>query len=140
MPETGQKYILQISEDDSTYTPVGKMTSFGLTRSRETIETNNFDSPDDAEHIAGMKSWSMDGEALYVYDDTGQQLIETAFAQTATTYYFKLTSDAGTAGVYEFYGQGTITELEISGATNEVVTYTISIEGTGAVTREAIST
>jgi predicted secreted protein len=137
--ERGQDYIYQISADGVSYTTVGKLVSIELGREKDTIETNNFDSPDDAESIAGMKSWSLDGEALYVYNDAGQVIVEAAFASVAP-YYHKLTSRAGTVGVIQFTGQGHVTELSLSFETNEVVAYSYSVQGTGVLARAAITT
>ena len=139
MAETGQKYVLEITlNGGTTYTKVGKLTSASLGRERETTETNNFDSPDWKESISTMRSWSIDGEALYVYDDAGQQAIESAYAQDDAAG-FRITSAAGTVGVYEFTGDGFVTEASIEFETNEVVTYSLSVEGTGPLVRAAIA-
>lgn len=138
MPELGQDYVLEASADGSTYTTVGKLQSLSLSRERGTVDTNNFDSPDWQESLSTMRSWSIDGEALYVYDDAGQAIIEAAYAANAA-YYFKITSADGTVGVFEYSGQGFVTDASVEFETNEVVTYSLSVQGTGALTRAAIS-
>jgi TP901-1 family phage major tail protein len=137
--ERGQDYILKISSNGSSWTNVGKLTNVSLSREREVIDTANFDDADWASNIAGMRSWSITSEALYVFDDAGQVLVETAFA-TTTAYYYKIISDAGTATTYKFQGQGRITSLEMTFETNEVVAFSIEIEGTGELTRELVGT
>jgi predicted secreted protein len=138
MAERGQDYILQASAAGTEFTTIGRLTNVSLSREKETIETNNFDSPNDAESIAGMKSWSLSAEALYFYTNAGQILIEAAFASTAP-YHFRLTSAAGTVGAFQFTGQGHVTSLELDFETNEVVPYSFEIEGTGILTRAAIA-
>lgn len=137
--ERGQDYILQASADGSTYTDVGKLTGVTLSQEKETISTNNFDSPNDAQSIAGMKNWGMSCEALYVYDDAGQRLIIAAY-NSVDPYHFRLTSAADTAGVYRYSGQAHVTSLEREFATNEVAGFSVEFEGTGTLTEEEIPT
>jgi TP901-1 family phage major tail protein len=138
MAERGQDYILEISSTGTAFTKVGKLTSLSLSRERDTTETNNFDSPDWAESISAMRSWSIDSDALYVYTDAGQAILEAAYASN-DPHYFLITSAAGTVGTFEFQGQGYITEASLEFETNEVVAYSISVEGTGPLTRTAIA-
>lgn len=137
--EVGQKYILQISSDGSTYNDVGTMRSFGLTSSRGTTDVTSFDDASWAKGISALREWSVDSEAIYTYSDTAQQALWTALGSD-TLYYFKLTSAADTVGVYEYSGQGWVTELTFEGETNEVTTLSVSIQGDGALTRAAITT
>jgi len=109
-----------------------------LSRERETTETNNFDSPNWTESISTMRNWSISAEALYVYTDAGQVAIEAAFASN-TAVAVTLTSTAGTTGAFQFTGNAWVTSLELEFETNEVVSYSIDIEGTGELTRSAIS-
>jgi len=85
-----------------------------------------------------MRSWSIDAEALYVYDDAGQLAVEAAFASNDPVEVV-LTSAEATAGAYEFAGTAFVTELELEFETNEVVGYSISMEGTGPLTRAVIA-
>ena len=132
--ERGQDYVVEIGG-----TRVGKLTSASLSRERDLIETNNFDSPDHAESIVGMASAELEMEALYVYDDAGQAAVEAAFADRSTPAAVVLTSADDTAGVFEFSGNLWITSLELSFETNEVVTYSISGTFTGQLARTQIT-
>lgn len=138
MAERGQDYVLKISADGVTFTNIGKLTNLNLSRERETTETNNFDSPDWAESISTMRSWSISGEMQYIYDDAGQRLLSQAFASN-DAYHVELTSTAGTVGVYEYSGEAFVTSDEIDLEMNEVAGRSIEFEGTGALTEAEIS-
>lgn len=143
MAERGQDYILQGSDDGgTTWTPIGKLTSITLNRGRDTTETNNFDSPDDAESIATMRNWGISGGALYVYDDPGQEIVESAreLSGAEDPYQWRLTPvDQTRTGVYQFTGSGHVTDATIEFETNEVVAYNLEVEGTGGLTRATIA-
>lgn len=138
MAQRGQDYALEISADGVAYTKVGKLTSASLGRQRETTDTNNFDEPDWKESISTMRSWDIDGEALYVYDDAGQVVLEAAY-ESNEAYFFRLTEVAQTVGAFEFTGRGFVTDASLEFSTNEVVTYSVSVEGTGPLVRAAIA-
>ena len=149
MPVKSQDILLEIAPAttvgastpaDADFDTIGYLRSKGLTRSTATIDTSSDNDPDNTSAIPGMKSFNFSGEALYVYDDTGQQAIETAYdAQDSDNLpWMRLTSN--TVGDNEFIGQVIITELDLApGSTNEVATYSISTEGVGAITKQAIT-
>ena len=70
----------------------------------------------------------MDFEAV-AGDTDVQELFTQMLARTAVTFVFGLTGAAG----YTASGSGFITSLEISGGTEDAPTYSVSIEGSGAL-------
>jgi len=84
----------------------------------------------------GQKSFSLSADGLMDFagvagDTEVDELFDQMFARTAVTFTFALATPAG----YTFTGSGFITSLEISGGTEDAPTYSVSIEGTGALTR-----
>lgn len=131
----GQKWILSISVDGVSYTPVGYMRSKNLQRTRQTIDASSDNDPDWTCVVSGQRSWSIDGEMIDVYDDAGQLLIQAAFASD-DEYYFKFST--GVTGETEYLGTGLVTEDSIQSQTNQVVTRRLSVQGVGALTEQAV--
>ena len=140
---TGQKFIIETSLDEgATFKKVGSMQTKQLSRTRQTIETSSDDNPNWSEKITGQRSWGISGEALYVYDNEGQQAIEAAYeSDDPVLFRFTQIDQQGTpvVGSNQFTGQGLVTDASLQASTNEVVKYSLSIEGTGALTRSSVS-
>ena len=139
---TGQRFILETSQDDAQYTKVGSMRSKQLQRSKAMIETSSDEDPGWSTTIAGQRSWSMSGETLYVYDNAGQEAIEAAY-ESDDPVHFRLTQidQAGepVVGSNQFKGLAHVTEASLQASTNEVVTYSLSAQGTGPLVRTAVA-
>ena len=137
-PLTGQDYLLQIAPDVSgapgTYIDIGRTRAKSLKRSVSLIDVSSDYDPDFEANIPGMRSWSIDGEAINIYDDAGQVALETAHA-SKVPYWFKI-KPVGTAltGQRTHTGQGWVTDLSESTQTNQAVTTTFSVRGNGALT------
>ena len=56
--------------------------------------------------------------------------------RTSVTFVFGLASPA--SGDYTYSGSGFITSLEMTGGVEDAPTYSVSIEGTGTLTQNAI--
>ena len=62
------------------------------------------------------------------------ELFTSARNRTAVTFTFALATPAG----FTYTGSGFITSLEISGGTEDAPTYSVSIEGSGDITQNAV--
>lgn len=136
--------MVEISTDGgTTFTEVGYMTSWELSREFATIEANHFGDFANATSLIGQFSWSLSNEAFYVYDDAGQAAVEASVqaqkAAGATPPTWRLTSRAGTVGAFEWTGTAWITSITMSGETDGIVSYNVDAEGTGDLTRAAIT-
>ena len=137
MAERGQDYTLELSVDGVVaYAPVGLLTSISVTREKNTIEGNNFDTPGWTESTAGRKSWSISAGALHVFSDAGQALVKTAYASD-DPYFWKLRKADDETGSEILIGEGHLTSLEQEYEDDERVTFSIDIEGTGALAQTA---
>lgn len=140
MPEKAQKYIVEHLEDDGAggyiATKAGFLRSKSLTREKETIDSSSDEDPDNATSVAGMKSFGFEFGALYVYDDVGQQKVEAAY-DAELPERWRLTNNV--TGALAFDGLAHVTSLELTGSTNELLEYSISMEGTGALNKTTIA-
>jgi TP901-1 family phage major tail protein len=89
------------------------------------------------EKINGRLSWSGSADGMYCIiseatNKTTEQLFDALTARTAVDIVF------GKEGTTETYtGHALITSLEISSGADEIPTYSMSFEGTGALTKVA---
>lgn len=137
MAEKGQDYIVELTSDGgTTYEKIGFLRSKTLSRSKETIDTSSDEDPDWASSIPGMRSFNVENGGLYVYDDLGQQAVEAAY-DSDDPVGLRLTNNV--AGAKQYAGDAHITQLDLEFATNEVVKYSVSWQGTGPVTASDVA-
>ena len=146
--QKGQDILLEIAPAtakgatipaEAEWKTVGYMRSKGVTSGTSTIDASSDNDPDWDHAVPGSRNFNFNGEALYVYDDEGQEAIYTAEeAQDVDNYpWFRTTSN--TTGDKEKIGQVIITEIDEAGSTNETVTLNLSTQGVGELTRRAIT-
>ena len=105
----------------------------------DTIDISTKDSAGNRDLIAGQKSFSLSADGLMdfagVAGDTEPDEIFTQMItnRTAVTFAFGFNSPA--TGEYSYSGSGIVTSMEMSGGTEDAPTYSVSIEGTGALTQ-----
>ena len=113
-------------------TVVGGQRNASLEMSAETIDTTVKSTGGWAAKIPGIKSWTSSCDGVYFLDDTGLTAAQTAFMNGTEV---KLEFSKGTDLVYS--GQAVITSMSVEAGQEDVVSYTISFEGTGALTATA---
>ena len=110
-------------------TVVGGQRNASLEMSAETIDTTVKTTGGWASKIPGIKSWTSSCDGIYFLNDAGLKAAQTAFMNgTAVQLDFSKGEDL----VYS--GQAVITSMSVEAGQEDVVSYTISFEGTGALT------
>ena len=108
---------------------VGGQRNASLEMSAETIDTTVKTTGGWAAKIPGIKSWTSSCDGIYFLNDAGLKAAQTAFMNgTAVQLDFSKGEDL----VYS--GQAVITSMSVEAGQEDVVSYTISFEGTGALT------
>ena len=103
-----------------------------LNRSAETIDTTTKDGDGWAESESGMKSWSIDCDGAYIESDAAYGTLETAFlAGTKVDAYIQFPSGA------KYSGKVVITDFPLEFPYDDLVTYSISLQGSGALAKVA---
>ena len=105
----------------------------------DTIDVSTKDSNGFRDLLGGQKSFSLSADGLMDFSATAgdtdvAELFDQMMDRTAVDFTFALSTPAG----YTITGDGFITSLEISGGTEDAPTYSVSIEGTGAITKTAV--
>ena len=112
-------------------TVVGGQRNASLEMSAETIDTTVKTTGGWAAKIPGIKSWTSSCDGVYFVDDAGLEAAQTAF-MNGTAVKLDFTNSSGLA----YSGQAVITSMSVEAGQEDVVSYTISFEGTGALTAE----
>ena len=117
-------------------TTVAYLTSNGIEKAMATRDISNKDSAGWKEVREAQKSWSISGEAFfaedaaYGYEDISD--IMDARTQVTVTY------TTNVAGDQEYTGSGYVTGLSRTDGLEESTTFSITIEGTGALTKQVV--
>ena len=110
-------------------TVVGGQRNASLEMSAETIDTTVKSTGGWAAKIPGIKSWTSSCDGVYFLDDAGLQAAQAAF-MNGTEVKLDFSNSSGLA----YSGQAVITSMAVEAGQEDIVSYTISFEGTGALT------
>lgn len=110
-------------------TVVGGQRNASLEMSAETVNTTVKSTGGWAAKIPGIKSWTSSCDGVYFLDDTGLEAAQTAF-MNGNEVKLEFSNSSGLA----YSGQAVITSMSVEAGQEDVVSYTISFEGTGALT------
>ena len=108
---------------------VGGQRNASLEMSAETIDTTVKTTGGWAAKIPGIKSWTSSCDGVYFVDDAGLEAAQTAF-MNGTAVQLDFSNSNGLA----YSGQAVITSMAVEAGQEDIVSYTISFEGTGALT------
>jgi len=137
----GDDVFVEISADGgSTYEKLGELTNCSLTRNHETRDvTNKFHGG--VRHLAeGNTNFELSGEGNVAYAS------EAGFVKpndledllgSRTKIDLRFTTEV--SGDYQYSGQAFVTSFELSAGTGETQTYSITFQGTGALSSSAVS-
>lgn len=113
-------------------TLIGGQQDCSLNRETETSDTTTKDSGHWSEEEAVGLSWSVDCSGLVPVDDEGLKALETAW-ETMKTVDVKY----GKAGNYKV-GKAIIESLSQNAPQKEKCTYSVTLKGVGALTKDAL--
>ena len=108
---------------------VGGQRNASLEMSAETIDTTVKTTGGWAAKIPGIKSWTSSCDGIYFLNDAGLKAAQTAFMNGTAV---QLDFSKGEELVYS--GQAVITSMSVEAGQEDIVSYTIAFEGTGALT------
>ena len=108
---------------------VGGQRNASLEMSAETIDTTVKTTGGWASKIPGIKSWTSSCDGVYFLNDAGLKAAQTAF-MNGTAVSLEFSNSNGLS----YSGQAVITSMSVEAGQEDIVSYTISFEGTGALT------
>ena len=108
---------------------VGGQRNATLNREAEVIDITNKVSAGWTENMTSVKSWSIEGDGIFVVDDAALDAIEEAFLN-GSWVQVKVADEA-----WGYTGRGVITDFPIEANYDDAATYSITITGSGALTK-----
>jgi TP901-1 family phage major tail protein len=116
----------------SSYVKILHATSANLTINREMRDSTTKDSSGWSESLAGLKSWELSGDGFVDFDNSGtgietDELITQMIAAAPT-----VTVEFGNSEK-TYTGSAFITSISLDAGVEENATYSISLQGTGAL-------
>lgn len=134
--QKGASLLLKIGADNAaaasadTYTTVGGLRSTSITMNEETVDVTTKDSSGIRALLAngGVQSCSISGSGVFT-DAASESTLRSAFAASDFHNFQIILPDFGT-----YTGEFQIASLEYAGEYNGEVTYSVSLESSGAFT------
>lgn len=138
----GTDLVLEISTDGGTnYYATAFASSCSLSINMDTRDATNKSSSGWADKLEAGRSWSVDADGLQDFQPSGAATItefDELFAQMNTRSVVKIKFKTSTTGDYYYSGDAYITSLSMDAPTEDNVTYSVSLEGTGALTEATL--
>jgi TP901-1 family phage major tail protein len=113
-----------------TWTKVAGQKGATLNRSTETIEVTTKDSIGFKDFEVGFKEWSIEADGLLVDADTGYSKLESAWLAGSK---LKVQMKSVTGEAYD--GLCIITDLPAEFAYDDMVTFSVTLQGVGAINK-----
>lgn len=127
--EKGLDFIVSVKKD-ANFVPVAGQRSVSLERNMETMETTTKDSNGYKEFVSGLKDWTISADGVIVQSDAGFTALEDAYLSGEPV---EVQISTGTTNVYK--GLAIITSFPIEAPYDDLATYSLSFQGTGALTK-----
>ena len=129
------------AHEDDTWELIACATSGSFSGSLEIIDATTKDNDGQREVLPGGLQWSMSAEGMVQFDLAATVNGNLSlFDLWADKKQIRVAWTTGAAGDYMYYGLAYITSFEESAGLNEVATYSVSLEGDGAITKKVVDT
>lgn len=126
----GFDILLKIKKSSGSAEVVAGQRNATLNRGKETIETTNKTTGGWRTYLPGLKEWSVDADGVYIVSGTGYALLEEAYNNDTPIIVELGEAGGGTIG---FTGEAILTEFPIECPYDDACTYSITLQGSGAL-------
>lgn len=127
--------VVRIGTDGVTYENVGKMTNASLSVTMATRDTSTKDSSGWMEVLEGQKSWTLSGEGLVVYNNSGKATPDDIYGHLSSRTLIYIEFGSETTDEKYYSGTGYFTEFSTDAGVEENATFSFSFQGTGTLTQ-----
>ena len=114
---------------------VGKITSASLSVSMATRDTSTKESAGWMEVLEGQKSWTLSGEGLVVYNNTGKATPDDIYTYLSNRTAVAIEFGSETTDEKYYSGSGFFTEFTTDAGVEDNATFSFSFQGTGVLTQ-----
>lgn len=134
MPLKGIDFVVKVrtATGPDVYTTIAGQRGGTLNISTDAIDASAKDGSGWEEKLVGLKSWSIDFDALHHETDTGLQKLETEI-MAGNKVFVQFVTPSGK----KFQGEAVITDYTIDAPHDDVATMSGTLEGTGALSELA---
>ena len=145
MKFNGNNLVLAVGSAEGSEIKFAHAQTSSISFSNALIDTTTKDSASWEEMISGRKSWTVSADGLADFDDvTGgtstEGFSDYALAGTPVFITFQRPSTGLSSGDLEGWsGAAFIESFEVAGPSDDVVTYSVSLKGTGALTKAVVA-
>lgn len=129
----GVDVLLKVKGSDNQYLAVGGQKGASLKRQAETIDVSDKTSGGWSESIMGLKSWSLDCDGFVTLGDAGFKLVHEAFDNRIPLEVE--INIGGSDGGYTYTGKVVITDFPEEYASDDAVTYSLTLQGASPLVR-----
>ena len=132
--QKGAALLLKINTTGTTYVTVGGLRSTSITLNDEAVDVTNKDSAGNRTLLAdgGVFSLSISGSGVFT-DSAAEDALRTAMNASTFKNFQVIIPDFGT-----YTGEFMVASLEYAGEFNGEVTYSVTLESSGAITYAAV--
>lgn len=132
----GVDVLLKVNDEETgELISVGGQTGASLNRSAETIDITNKLSGGWSSAMAGLKSWTIDGEGFISLGDDGQDKLELAYENREKIYAeIRVGASEDATGV-TYTGEAVITDLSMEFSQDDAVTFSVALAGASPLSR-----
>lgn len=125
---------------DDTWEIVASSTSGTFSGELETIDATSKDEDGARKILVSATSWSISAEGLVQYDDSTDKVRSAElFTLWNNKTKIRVAWSTGVDGDTYYWGDAYITSYEESAGLNEVATYSVTIEGDGAINTATVA-
>ena len=114
---------------------VGKMTSASLSVTMATRDISTKDSAGWMEVLEGQKSWTLSGEGLVVYNNTGKTTPDEIYTLLSSRGVVAVEFGSATTDETYYSGSGFFTEFSTDAGVEDNATFSFSFQGTSTLTQ-----
>ena len=114
---------------------VGKMTSASLSVTMATRDISTKDSAGWMEVLEGQKSWTLSGEGLVVYNNSGKATPDDIYTYLSNRTAVAIEFGSETTDEKYYTGSGFFTEFSTDAGVEDNATFSFSFQGTGVLTQ-----
>lgn len=135
----GKDFFLEVNtaatEANPTWTVVGGQRSTALKRTADEIDASHKTSGGWKSTLPGLRSWSMESEAIIIMSDLGAEALAKAFHE-GKLVHCRFKSAGGKIG---YVGWASITDFSLDTGHTDVATLSITLNGNGPLEEVTIT-
>ena len=130
MADTGLTFLLSVDEGGAVYNTLGGQRSTGFERTTDEADATDKDSGEWHEGIPTTRNWVFNADGVLEEGDTAYGDLEDAWMNNV-----QISVRITTPGGSTYTGTATVTQLNLDGPYDDVLSYSVTLQGTAALVK-----